>query len=496
MERGRRIVLISVSIVALAVILIGFFAVSRGKFSTSEVKSLTEADAVLAGIRYGSSPGYVREIMGEPDRITTSTRVEWSYEDKGLSITFSEQRAVRVYVTKGKTPRGLKIGDLLSRAKRLYGEPDQAAQYLYYWVSDDLDMVMVIHTDVQKRVRDIALTSQHDYLADQTGVTSPVPDATSEKNPDDLGLTAPKSSDPVAKNDEDFAKSILLDYELPLSIEVVLYHGGSPFPEQRRIKFTDDAWNSPAFQYLLRHKDWWREPRFVSADTLKVDEGRERISGTLRFNLVSASSVLDKPALLEFEASKTRESWVFSRFGKLRIEKSTMFDGRSIEEWPDFQAYDVSITVGEGRLTKEEMSSREFVWYVMSRDEIDNYGLGMGMRLAGALKGSQGYSGFFLQEAESSESWQYLYDHKAWWKDPVFLGVDNLEVIGREKITGMLRFNLYKGLDWDKPAYLDFELTRTQDGWIYTRFGKLTIRKSGYPKSDPKEDVEITVTGE
>ena len=87
--------------------------------------------------------------------------------------------------------------------------------------------------------------------------------------------------------------------------------------------------------------------------------------------------------------------------------------------------------------------------------------------------------------AWNSPTMQFLINHSNSWHEPTLVEVLNIKVgKNRNIISGTLRINLIINSVQDKPAFIDFEVAKTPEGWKYTKLGKLVLRKRYTPEAD------------
>ena len=96
---------------------------------------LADSDVVVAGIAASKPRKVVEDVLGSPDSISGT---EWfpDLHYPGLTVSFTESGRVVSSITlvtpQYQTARGLRVGDSLARARRLYGLPDVIAGRYYY----------------------------------------------------------------------------------------------------------------------------------------------------------------------------------------------------------------------------------------------------------------------------------------------------------------------------------------------------------------------------
>ncbi len=340
----------------------------------------------------------------------------------------------------------------------------------------------------------------------------------SEPNQGDASLNnmVDKSQDDMT--DEEFANYILSEEHLDETIGLLYYYGNEQqmkrdYYIKERSRIDAKAWNSPSMRYLLRHHQWWYEPRVYEILDIKVGKNRNVITGVFRMTMVPATSVIDKPAFLEFEVTKKSNGWMFSNFGKLQIKNSYYLkppeDFRSTSEilipTGNKVTYDedlgdegislknVSVTIDNGFVPTEEMTPEEYVWYVMFYDNISDFGLGLGNKLVEALV-TNNPRNLLSTQAKKSPSWRYLIKNNELWRNPLFSSIEEFELISRNKIKGIMKLYLINTNFWEKEGRLEFTLEKTKNGWQYTDFGMLKIPKVNYnSKIPPEKNIEVYI---
>ena len=105
---------------------------------------LTKTDFALGGVAEGTDSATVRRRLGKPDSVLSESN---SFDDPSKLITwlyrrltidfFSSTKVVGLSTTDSsvRTPRGLRVGDSVTRLKQLYGEP--AGSYEDTWDYED-----------------------------------------------------------------------------------------------------------------------------------------------------------------------------------------------------------------------------------------------------------------------------------------------------------------------------------------------------------------------
>jgi len=98
----------------------------------AQAPALRQADFALGGITQGMDSAAVRRSLGRPDSIvvddnpfdTGAKLVTWRYRHMTVEF-FSTDQVVGVSTTDRAvaSPRGLRVGDSVTRLKQLYGEP-------------------------------------------------------------------------------------------------------------------------------------------------------------------------------------------------------------------------------------------------------------------------------------------------------------------------------------------------------------------------------------
>src|SRR5260370_41496628 len=108
--------------------------------AVGQARPLTKPDFALGGVAEGPDSATVRRRLGRPDSIVAeknsfddpSKLITWRYRRLTVDF-FSSSHVVGLSTTDSTvtTPRGLRVGDSVTRLKQLYGEP--AGSYEDAW---------------------------------------------------------------------------------------------------------------------------------------------------------------------------------------------------------------------------------------------------------------------------------------------------------------------------------------------------------------------------
>jgi hypothetical protein len=114
---------------------------------------LRAEDFAVAGLLEGMKSAEVRRVLGRPQSVTReddfrdpgAKLVSWKYRD--IIVLLGSQDAVRgmwLRTPKIGTPRGLRVGDPVSRVEQLYGPPGfRDATTLEYAVSEEQSLHVI-----------------------------------------------------------------------------------------------------------------------------------------------------------------------------------------------------------------------------------------------------------------------------------------------------------------------------------------------------------------
>lgn len=239
-------------------------------------------------------------------------------------------------------------------------------------------------------------------------------------------------------------------------------------------------------QFLIKHKEVWKDPFPVEVLNAHVGKNRDKITGVLRMSL-TMTSAHDKPAFVEFELTNTPEGWKYTKFGKLILRKSIIpepggqffLDADEIinnkdkaEDYSgrfsnDMYKTDIVLTLEEGELIPpEQMIPTEYVWYVMFYDEISGFGLGIGDKLMQAMAKNKPES-VINRQIQQSPEWESLLNYGNSLENPEF-AIRSFEFIDHNNLKGTIRL-FSKGLS----ILVDFKLEKTENGWRYTNLSNL-----------------------
>lgn len=256
--------------------------------------------------------------------------------------------------------------------------------------------------------------------------------------------------------------------------------------QNARATLTQEAWDSPTFQYLVRHKNQWGGPEVIKVTTLEAED-KNTLKGVLEINLQTGTGSFYKPAFLEFVAENLQGKWVYTRFGQLRIKKTD-----APGTYATTHATMAISLDADGRVLPPQ-SDEELASYVLLRDEIDNYGLGLAVRMAELLTTGnlQPATSFMTNDALNSKAFRYLYDNRFWWDTPKVVAIEDLSVYD-DKLDGILWMNLWEKIG-TKGSYIEIQVELTSDGWRINKLGRLTVLKSTWPPSPPLPDAAIVV---
>jgi hypothetical protein len=96
---------------------------------------LADTDVVVAGIGMYNPQNVVQELLGRPDSARHGGS-DWYY--RGLTVSFADGAVwvIALETPKYHTARGLRVGDSVARARRLYGPSPGTGDQLVYCGTD------------------------------------------------------------------------------------------------------------------------------------------------------------------------------------------------------------------------------------------------------------------------------------------------------------------------------------------------------------------------
>ena len=103
--------------------------------SAQTARTLADTDLVVAGIGMYNPQNVVQELLGRPDS-TRHRGSDWYY--RGLSVSFADDAVwvITLETPKYHSARGLRVGDSVARARRLYGPSPATENELVYCGTD------------------------------------------------------------------------------------------------------------------------------------------------------------------------------------------------------------------------------------------------------------------------------------------------------------------------------------------------------------------------